>query len=822
MGSQQGRTSDKGTDDLQPMLEPLARGIPDLPHVQHPSKPCRVGSNLSKRPLHTNKFYTTLFLPGSGSSQPLYVHPYVLKVTGKNADGSGSTEIQVSYSSSRRVVAPPKPDGRSEFYYHNFEVDLALSMFEDPSSTWFVKDADNVGLGVTLDCGSWEVPIVRGMAYVTAIFRNEGVGSPYLRSSQKILRINGNAFSSQEIRSNRLRLELSNGQRWLVFLLPENGRTANWIWKTDGLRCSEPFAGVVQLAFEPTPEAASILESHSGIWCSGAELCLQENSYSLLWKKHGHSPVKMLHCAQPHHLESIDLTSASVHRQVQFSSTTKGLMTAVAADEWILKVKPLDVGWLPRHQADPSLTNLLRQELEQDLAEDIQRTAGTKCSNYFAGKALFRYAQSILVADALGAHQLRDLSANKLIEAIATFAAGKTPNSLVYDETWRGVVGKDGLSGDKLFDFGNSFYNDHHYHWGYFLGAAAVARRFGTPNTLVDQWVEMLIRDVANPSLEDTLFPTWRNFDWFSGHSWSQGLFESVDGKDQESISEEGMFHYGCLLWGLASGRTDLVSRSRLVLGVMVQAAQKYFFMQSVNSIHPVEFVRNRVTGIFFENKAHHTTWFSPRTECIHGIQMMPTTPLTEYLRPKSFIEQEWRDIIEAVLPKVADGWRSVLLMNLAAVDPDKAFRELKSCNLDDGLNRSWALFWAATCTGCGIRAEIQPAVMSTSATENYSGPLFQCSLSLVGRPGSQNIQMVVRPTNPEGVSLVAVHYSINGGEQWNVDIRQPAVDGAWIHDGSLMPGAPQAAPGNVVSYWLYCIRNGLGEEQRNLEWIVS
>jgi endoglucanase Acf2 len=38
-----------------------------------------------------------------------------------------------------------------------------------------------------------------------------------------------------------------------------------------------------------------------------------------------------------------------------------------------------------------------------------------------------------------------------------------------YDTTWKGVVAERGLYGNGLEDFGNSYYNDHHYHWGYFI-----------------------------------------------------------------------------------------------------------------------------------------------------------------------------------------------------------------------------------------------------------------------------------------------------------------------------------------------------------------
>jgi endo-1,3(4)-beta-glucanase len=38
----------------------------------------------------------------------------------------------------------------------------------------------------------------------------------------------------------------------------------------------------------------------------------------------------------------------------------------------------------------------------------------------------------------------------------------------------------------------------------------------------MQNWIEGLIRDSNNPSIEDKNFPQFRSFDWFTGHSWSQ------------------------------------------------------------------------------------------------------------------------------------------------------------------------------------------------------------------------------------------------------------------------------------------------------------
>ena len=48
-----------------------------------------------------------------------------------------------------------------------------------------------------------------------------------------------------------------------------------------------------------------------------------------------------------------------------------------------------------------------------------------------------------------------------------------SPRRFVYDPLFGGVVTRDGIL-DSASDFGNGWYNDHHYHYGYIIQAAAL------------------------------------------------------------------------------------------------------------------------------------------------------------------------------------------------------------------------------------------------------------------------------------------------------------------------------------------------------------
>lgn len=103
---------------------------------------------------------------------------------------------------------------------------------------------------------------------------------------------------------------------------------------------------------------------------------------------------------------------------------------------------------------------------------------------------------------------------------------------------------------------------------------------------------------MANPSEADPFFPLSRAFDWYHGHSWAKGLFESADGKDEESSSEDAFSIYAMKMWGRTTGDMNMEARGNLMLAVLARSLRNYFLLEDSNGNHPGNFVRNKVTGI--------------------------------------------------------------------------------------------------------------------------------------------------------------------------------------------------------------------------------
>lgn len=216
------------------------------------------------------------------------------------------------------------------------------------------------------------------------------------------------------------------------------------------------------------------------------------------------------------------------------------------------------------------------------------------------------------------------------------------------------------------------------------------------------EYVNTLVRDYANPSAKDTWFPQNRNFDWFHGHSFAHGLYESADGRDQESSSEDVMAAYALKMWGLVSGDMNMAARGSLQLSVLKRSVNNYFLYTSDNDVEPANFVGNKVAGILFENKIDHTTYFGANIEYIQGIHMLPLIPATKLVRGRRFVLEEWEQYFSnGRVDSVAGGWKGVLYGNLATVDPHRAYEWFSQSGfdtswLDGGASLTWYLAYAA------------------------------------------------------------------------------------------------------------------------------
>lgn len=455
-------------------------------------------------------------------------------------------------------------------------------------------------------------PVVQGMAYVTGIYSDL---QPTVQSAVGYKKL----VSAGSPRPGVFKYvaSLTDGTTWLIYMTPDDGREPDPRLETANLlRGPRGWSGIIQVAKNPAGVSGEKLYDNSaGVYAvEGAvsgSVTDTTGTYHLLWAKAGKdaqsTPLMMF--ALPHHLAAFDDGTRGRATNITLRTTTKGRASAVIGETWTMTEPnlPIDMGFAPWSVSEGSVTQLSAQAQEVikdvapiELKQDVEQQTNLN-SMYYSGKALSKIATLVYTVDKLGGNpELAASTLKDLKSAFARFINNKQQFPLVYDNVWKGVVSSASYDGgDPGADFGNSLYNDHHFHYGYFIHAAAIIGHLD-PDWIEGnkQWVNMLVRDAGNAAGNDPYFPFSRGFDWFHGHSWAKGLFESFDGKDQESTSEDAMFAYALKMWGRTIGDASMEARGNLMLGILRRSLHNYFLLENDNENHPEKFVPNKVTGI--------------------------------------------------------------------------------------------------------------------------------------------------------------------------------------------------------------------------------
>ncbi|CAI7808002.1 unnamed protein product [Closterium sp. NIES-53] len=125
--------------------------------------------------------------------------------------------------------------------------------------------------------------------------------------------------------------------------------------------------------------------------------------------------------------------------------------------------------------SDAQLLDELRASLKQDVAALPPLSS---ISTYSFNKVAARAARLALIVKQVRDDDSPAVVLSPLRTALSAWLDGTFPgNCLLYDPTWGGVVSEAG-SRDQGAEFGAAMYNDHHFHYGYFIYATATVAKF--------------------------------------------------------------------------------------------------------------------------------------------------------------------------------------------------------------------------------------------------------------------------------------------------------------------------------------------------------
>lgn len=265
-----------------------------------------------------------------------------------------------------------------------------------------------------------------------------------------------------------------------------------------------------------------------------------------------------------------------------------------------------------------SQKSLLVSTLKQDAAT-VQFTAN---DTYFGGKQLYRAAQLMVLAHQLNQPDVAQSLQQQLLKQFGQWFSDdeQSPRYFYYDSTVHGIIGVQS-------SFGTDTYNDHHFHYGYFINAASLLAQYDP--SFVQQYgdsVNLLVADIANYQ-QNTALPVRRNFDPYFGHSWASGTAPFADGNNQESSSEAINAWTGISLWAEQTHNDTLGTEAQWMLSNEIASSHTYWLAFDTNSFPYNQGFTHDVIGMNWGGKRDYATWFSAAPSAMLGIQLVPLNP---------------------------------------------------------------------------------------------------------------------------------------------------------------------------------------------------
>ncbi|XP_071488268.1 uncharacterized protein [Diadema antillarum] len=426
------------------------------------------------------------------------------------------------------------------------------------------------------------------------------------------------------------------------------------------------FTGMMQLAFAGTGEPGNYqwidtLSEYTGFYAYNPKtrFCVEDDFgyISFDWNKQGSDFLG----TNP---EGNILTVAVPHQESllgdDFVDTPFGYRGYVG-DWWVMREELPAASMEPDPEAvdrikgnDDRLSEILAA-IEKDSA---QQTLEYDCTtsfihSYEAGKSIAMVARLASISRAFGTDHYVELEETLrlcldlwlgIVDGIAE------DNEMKYDTVWGGLWMRGAGPDEPIYpwtNYGFVSYNDHHFHFGLWIYAAAYYAEYH------QSWAEeednynrlmALARDVGSPSKKDPYFPTMRHKDWYLGFSWATGI--GGGGRQEESSSEGITCYHALAALGHALNDPVLQGTGQLMTATEIRSTRHYWHVREDNRhLFPTIIQELGVIGQFQEDGIYYYTlnWpcepdqFPQRHACIVGIQLIPITSVSHL-----YMDQEW------------------------------------------------------------------------------------------------------------------------------------------------------------------------------------
>ena len=420
-------------------------------------------------------------------------------------------------------------------------------------------------------------------------------------------------------------------------------------------------------------------------------------------------------------------------------------------------------------------------ELQNKISQIENNQLATWTDSYNEGQVMNRLIQTGRIAHEIGNSEARDLIIETVKERLEDWLTASTPEVafiFYYNTNWSTLIGYPAGHGQ------DNNINDHHFHWGYFIHAAAFIEQF-LPGWAND-WGEMvnhLVRDAASPNRNDPDYPFLRSFSPFAGHCWANGFATFPQGNDQESTSESMQFNSALIHWGSVTGNDEIRDLGIYLYTTERTAIDEYWFdMYDRNFSDNQQYsLVSRVWGNSYDNG----TFWTNDIAASYGIEMYPIHGGSFYLAHNlDYSTALWNEITSntgilnnEVNPNL---WHDVYWKYLSFIDASAAI-ELYNSNpnriLKFGISDAHTYYWLHSMNSIGQYRSNVTADWPIAASFDNLGQITYVAHNYT------NEEMIVTFSDGFQLTVSAGEMSTNRGESITgtiqTDFNQAYINGS-------------------------------------------
>ncbi len=721
-------------------------------------------TNRFSQAIPSNDWWSSVHFAAYGDqfSAPLFAHPITVQTTGTGLSiAAQSTQVAFETGvTTREFVTPYTPDLHVDLFGSQQPTNFALDSYSDwafsgkwtglsdsPSTTvaqgspfiW-LKNVSFNDLKIRWESTAAEINIDQNVAYFSMGNRFYGLYAP--------------EGASWSVENNQARIANTDTGSFTVALLPsQDTATRN--------------------AFRQSAANAIIDTQFSYAEADDPYALRLTYDYTLEDADNASDTIIALYPHLSRNATNANLLSTSSY------ATSRGNMVPVQANHVEAEIKARGV--LPRLPAALSgeQINTLRQLLLDDpVASNPGQYFDQFSDPYWSGKAMLKLMQLAQIAEVVGENELQ----NQIVSAVQVGFAdwfhynGNTADRhFAYNAEW-----------DTLQAYPESFYsgqmlNDHHFHMGYFVHAAALVA-IADPTWIADNqaMVDLIIKDVAQLDPNSSDLPRLRNFSPMAGHSWASGHGAFSRGNNHESSSEAMNFATGLMLWGEATQRPHTTRFGQTLYSLEAEAIAEYWF-DKYGTTYPDDFDVESV-GMVWGDGAAHATWFSAEVEMIKGINFLPFHGGSLYLSEMARDPQALLQEITEMNGGEPDVWQSLIGQYEALVDPENAWKTFstESSRYEEGQSVPYTYFWMAALANLGSPSSIirgdHPisAVFTRGDTVTYSAHNAGSDSILV--TFSDGTTLNVEPRSAQTITRSVIDPPFDPPEDPNSPLADPVI----------------------------------------------